>query len=310
MKKLVVGLLSLMCLAPTVKASAPKVIYGVDNRQEVAEYPDARFREMSLSVAGKVRKFKLLPSRIGQDFLDFPRVSLANAQNVCAAERFSEQFTLPHCTGFLIAPDLIMTAGHCVTNELDCQTSSWVFDFLPSNEYLEKKNVYECKRIVQQELSSSMFKMRDYAIVQLDRPVTPERKPLKLRLEGRAHVGTPVVVIGHPTGLPLKIADNAKIRPFNWTEILTPIRTIARKSSYFIADLDTFAGNSGSPVFNQKTGEIEGILVQGATDYVTSKEGQCLIPSYRPQTTWMTMEKSFRVTQIKNLKKILETYNK
>ncbi|HAZ14588.1 MAG: hypothetical protein A2X86_00860 [Bdellovibrionales bacterium GWA2_49_15] len=308
MKKLnlVVGILSLLTLVSTAQASAPKVIYGVDNRQEIGEYPDARFREMALSVAGKVRKFKLQSSRFGENFVDFPHTMLSYSQNVCSKERYADQYTLPHCTGFLIAPDLIMTAGHCVTNQMDCDTSSWIFDYLPQTEYLEKKNVYNCVRIVQQELSSSFFKMRDYAIIQLDRKAGPERRPLKLRLEGKVRVGTPVVVIGHPTGLPLKIADNAKIRSFNIMEMLLPIRSMVRRNSYFNSDLDTFAGNSGSPVFNQETGEVEGILVQGAKDYVPAPGEQCLIPARRAPTHWAASEKSFRVTQIKNLKKILK----
>ena len=310
MKKvnLVVSLIPLFCFAcltSTAMAFGPKVVYGIDNRQEVAEYPDLRFREMALSVAGKVRKFKLRSSRFGENFVDFPHVALSYSQNVCSKERFAEQFTLPHCSGFLIAPDLMMTAGHCVTNQDDCDSSSWVFDYLPQTDYLEKKNIYNCARIVQQEVSTSLFKMRDYAIIQLDRKVSAERKPLKLRLEGKAHIGTPLVVIGHPTGLPLKITDNAKIRSFNWVELLLPIRSIARKRSYFISDLDTFAGNSGSPVFNQNTGVVEGILVQGATDYVNAPGEQCLIPARRAQNNWVASEKSFRVTQIKNLKTIL-----
>jgi len=37
--------------------------------------------------------------------------------------------------------------------------------------------------------------------------------------------------------------------------------------SWFTADLDTYGGNSGSPVFNARTHEVDGILVRGEMDF-------------------------------------------
>ncbi|WP_420540401.1 S46 family peptidase (plasmid) [Paenibacillus polymyxa] len=34
-------------------------------------------------------------------------------------------------------------------------------------------------------------------------------------------------------------------------------------NAFFVANLDTYGGNSGSPVFNSDTHEVEGILVRG-----------------------------------------------
>ena len=47
------------------------------------------------------------------------------------------------------------------------------------------------------------------------------------------------------------------------------------KPGYFVANLDTYGGNSGSAVFNAKTGVIEGILVRGENDYVY--KGNCRV---------------------------------
>jgi V8-like Glu-specific endopeptidase len=74
-------------------------------------------------------------------------------------------------------------------------------------------------------------------------------------------VGSEVLVIGHPTGLPTKLADGAVIRSL--------------KETYFIANLDTYGGNSGSAVFDANSGLVEGILVRGEQDYVRSSSG-CL----------------------------------
>ena len=43
--------------------------------------------------------------------------------------------------------------------------------------------------------------------------------------------------------------------------------------NFFVANLDTYAGNSGSPVFNTDTGLIEGILVRGEQDFVFTQAG-------------------------------------
>ncbi len=62
------------------------------------------------------------------------------------------------------------------------------------------------------------------------------------------------MVIGHPAGLPTKVSGGAKVRD-------------AGPTGHFVANLDTYGGNSGSAVFNAKTGLIEGILVRGEIDY-------------------------------------------
>ena len=38
--------------------------------------------------------------------------------------------------------------------------------------------------------------------------------------------------------------------------------------TWFMANLDSFEGNSGSAVFNELTGEVEGILVRGKPDSI------------------------------------------
>ena len=63
-----------------------------------------------------------------------------------------------------------------------------------------------------------------------------------------------MVVIGYPSGLPTKIADQAQVRT-------------NKHRNFFVANLDTFGGNSGSPVINKSSGLVEGILVRGESDY-------------------------------------------
>jgi hypothetical protein len=105
----------------------------------------------------------------------------------------------------------------------------------------------------------------DYSIIRVDRAVSaPGAVPLDIRRSGVVPLGEPVGVIGHPAGLPLKIAFGAQTQVY---------RNDA--SGYFVANLDTYGGNSGSPVFNAGTGVVEGILVRGALDYLNT--GTCFV---------------------------------
>ena len=53
-----------------------------------------------------------------------------------------------------------------------------------------------------------------------------------------------------------------------------------REKAIFTANLDTYGGNSGSPVFNSETHEVEGILVRGDTDFVPL--GKCMVSAVCP----------------------------
>jgi hypothetical protein len=74
-------------------------------------------------------------------------------------------------------------------------------------------------------------------------------------------IGTDLVVAGYPSRLPLKLTDAASVRSNHPT------------LEHFVANLDTFTGNSGSGVFDQTSGELAGILVRGEVDYVA--DGDC-----------------------------------
>lgn len=94
---------------------------------------------------------------------------------------------------------------------------------------------------------------RDWAVVRLDRLVE-NREPLKIEWKSEIPNDTALYVLGFPSGLPMKFTCNAQVRNND-------------HENYFEADLDTFAGNSGSPVFNRDTHSVCGILVRGKEDY-------------------------------------------
>jgi V8-like Glu-specific endopeptidase len=190
--------------------------------------------------------------------------------------KFLDQPTCASCTGFLIGPDLLMTAGHCIEDENDLKNNVWVFDYTKrlyhskSGRYVNVPStaIYRGKELVASKFGSVSTRI-DYAIIRLDRET--DREPYRFRTSGTVPFYSPVYMIGAPTGLPLKLADNAYV-------------VYNKDSRYFKNSLDGFPGNSGGPVFN-KYGFIEGIHVRGAVelsggkytgDYKYDQECNCI----------------------------------
>jgi V8-like Glu-specific endopeptidase len=233
-----------------------KVIYGEDNRQELDQYHDQKFIELGRSTAVMVGRSSLTQNRQDGSY-QIKGKNLVSGAGVCTEEPFSDQLAPGRCSGFLVAPDLLVTAGHCVTGSYDCSTYSWVFDFKihqdhPERNYKVNSNdVYNCKEVVERKLDSAT--QDDYALIRLTSAVT-NRTPLTFRKTGTIAPKANIIVIGHPSGLPVKIADGAQVRTNT-------------DPYFFTTNLDTYGGNSGSAVFNADDGVVEGILVRGETDF-------------------------------------------
>lgn len=255
-------LLALSALLLTLSAHAGKdVIYGQDNRQDLYQVTNALHKKLALSTAAMIPVENFKKSNKAATYNIYGE-TLEIMQNVCPSEAFSQQPVPAICSGFLVGPDTIVTAGHCYksfsTPEQICKDYAWVFDFhltSPDADPLRgvsTSNVYNCKQIVSAQLDVTT----DFAVIKLDRPVVG-REPLKFRTSGRVSNTAELVVIGHPTGLPTKVSAAGKV-------------TRNADKTRFSTTLDTFHGNSGSAVFDAKTGLVEGILIQGKEDYVPS----------------------------------------
>jgi V8-like Glu-specific endopeptidase len=262
MKKLILTL-SIFTLSLTATATE-KVVYGDDDRVDVYASTNALFVELAESTAAMIGTSSVRIS--GQD----ARINAGSLQSrgMCSTERFAKQPSAANCSGFLVGEDLLVTAGHCIRSMSSCRSYNWVFDYKvdyedQANVTVPASSVYKCVEIVGRELNRS--NKDDWALIRLDRKVT-DRRILNFRQSGKPARGDNLVVIGHPSGLPTKIADGANVRRLYGT--------------YFTANLDTYGGNSGSAVFNADTGVVEGILVRGAQDYVNT--GGCRATNYLP----------------------------
>lgn len=247
---------SLLFMNAALSVYRPQVIYGSDNRLDLFEVKDpsvldaarstaAIFNRSSLKLEGTV--FRVLSDSFGEEF------------NMCESERYYDQTAGANCSAFLVAEDIVATAGHCISQST-CHDFAFAFDFAmltpQSNpQVLSSDLVYFCDQVIAREFNSTI----DYALVKLDR-VVQNREPLKLALQAPA-VNSEVTVIGHPAGIPTKVAAGAQVR--------------RSQTGYFVANLDTYGGNSGSAVFSSTTLEVVGILVRGEKDYKYDSQLEC-----------------------------------
>ncbi|MFA5140858.1 MAG: serine protease [Elusimicrobiota bacterium] len=249
----------------------PDVIYGEDGRLDLHQVQNPKIVKMAECTVAlfKEDRVKIDPER---KVAVLTTKNYGEARRLCPEEPFRDQNVGAFCSGSLVAPATIMTAGHCVKTEADCKAVRFVFGFgIPkagagTPAELPSSQVYGCAAIVAREQANSG---PDWALLRLDRRVT-DRAPLKLSRDGAPAKGTRLFVIGHPAGLPTKYAGGAAVRD-------------PSPKGYFVTNLDTYGGNSGSAVFNAVTGEVEGILVRGDLDYVLDQERKCFRSNRVPE---------------------------
>ncbi|MBI2522297.1 MAG: trypsin-like peptidase domain-containing protein [Bdellovibrio sp.] len=283
--------LSFLLLAFTAFGNAgavDKVVYGDDDRLDIFETTNPLFLDIARSTAAMIERSSL--SDAGENVVISG--DTLEQRGICSTAKFAKQITAAMCSGFLVGKDLLVTAGHCVRTQADCDTYAWVFDYnLSSPDKAEfsvaKSSVYRCKKIVSQTLDRAT--QNDFALIRLERAVT-DREPLNYRKEGKIETNHPIVVIGHPTGLPTKVAAGAAVRS-------------NENGYYFVANLDTFGGNSGSAVFDALTGSVEGILVRGENDYVYDYQQGCRVPQQCTNDGCRGED----VTRITNIRALIQT---
>ncbi|NHZ89645.1 serine protease [Massilia sp. CCM 8733] len=235
-----------------------KVLYGDDDRVEVIDCNDLARQRNARSVAAIVERGTLFTTANNQVSVSGATLEhryFSRGKPLCQKVDFRHQPCAAVGTAFLVVPAIVATAHHCLGPDT-IDSRCLIFDFetdangvAPLSFGLDQ--IYGIRRFIGGTFTSDG---EDWSLIELDREVQG-RAPLALRSAVAAPDNAPLYVIGHPSGLPKKVAGNAEIR-FNTA------------ASHFVANLDTFGGNSGSPVFNGITHEVEGILVRGDADFV------------------------------------------
>jgi V8-like Glu-specific endopeptidase len=261
-------------------------VYDEDNRLDLYSVNDAQSLKLADSVVSIFSDWRLEDFDESKDVSVYlnqydevvktdPVTGIENRAPLCQGVKFKGQPKLGFCTGVLVAKDLILTAGHCVgpedtsqTLESVCKSMRIKFGYAykksdkDSLKMIDHTQLYKCQEIVAYHDPQHLYQEMDYGLIRLNREVT-DHEPIALESH-LASINDPVVLMGHPNGLPLKVSDGAKIQAVNYP-----------RDNFYKADVDAFQGNSGSPVFSKETGKIVGMVVSGTQDYDYDSENHC-----------------------------------
>ncbi len=261
---------SAVVVAPERAVEETSVIYGKDSRSEAHYLKDLKVQKLSKLAVALVETKAL--KEIDATTVEIQGGSLQETHSLCSSEKFIEQRTAAFCSGILIDATHVLTAGHCVFTQKECSETSFVFGYeyflgSPTNYRISRKNVYGCARVVAAarpaENAGAQKQGFDFAIIQLSRPV-PMPFQVAFNLNDDLKKGQEVFTLGYPMGLPKKFAGGT-------------VRGNSPRSNYFSALIDTYGGNSGSPVFNTVDGSLEGILISGEDDFVSVPGRDCKV---------------------------------
>ncbi len=166
-------------------------------------------------------------------------------------------------TGFMVAPDLLMTNHHVIISEQEAISATYSFDY----ELLVDRTVSPTRKARGKKAGHFVCcKALDYAIVQLDN-VPDYGSPLKLTRHSLSSDES-VTVIGHPNGHLKRISlRNNAVAYFDCTSV-----------QYTTS---TQPGSSGSPVFGNNLFDV--VALHHGT--VPINDPTSKIPSYRNEGT-------------------------
>lgn len=269
-KSILAAALALACVdGPRVAEYRDALVYGEDGRSDVFATESARFRGLALeSVVAMLPGTALV--RRPDHSLEVTGEALGDFASLCPGEPFREQPTAALCSGVLIDDALVLTAAHCAHAVAACEDQRWVFGYAISSPdalpvSLHDDDIYTCRTVAASTSKTTTDGRHwDYAVVELDRPVLPPRRPATLSLATVTR-GDAMTVIGFPNGLPVKVAGGA-----------TVLDERAGTRDYFTLDSDTFDVNSGSGVFDD-SGRLAGVFTRGGYDYEYQAERGCFI---------------------------------
>ena len=276
---------------PAISTAAPRVIYGADDRKEVYQVTDPG----QLAVAHAVGALIDL-SRITDNGNGTFTISTTTSTDVCPNQPFASQPMAAFGTCFMVDDDSIATAGAFLdfvySGDTPLNSFRVVFGFEQTAP--NTTNVIVSAADVFTPTAVEVNGGTEYAILTVNQSMTTaNRKPLPVRRLGSIADNTRVGIVSYPagslaesfSGLPEKVAFGNRTRVYDNEPL-----------SFFTANTDSFNHSDGSPVINQDTLQVEGILFAGDRDFYS--DGNCLVVNTVPDSA--AFEKALRTVPIKD----------
>ena len=223
---------------PVIAAVTPEQRARFENRQKLRQAFDSpSYRDLRVGMERKIGATL--------DFAELP----PNEQALKAGRPVGRIVTLPgpdlvpqgFATGFLVAPDLIITNHHVFRTRDEAEGIGIQFLYERTHAGIRQGLIFELepKRFFVND------KRLDYAVVAV-KPAAVDGGPLNqfkflplIAAKGKIRKGDPVNIIQHPNGDPKRYATVNN-------DLLD-----LRDDGFLLYETDTLEGSSGSPVFNQ-----------------------------------------------------------
>lgn len=241
-----------------------KTVWDEDNRRGWKQLTDAERQVARKTVAfflGDDWKLKDEKWRTG------PIDALQAAYKLCEDELFIDEPSGSYCSGVLVGEQWVATARHCVKG-LETAKIRVVTEYRDIQNTSGKPMPLAFPKAAVYTVSETRMSVdgEDWALVKLDRAV-PGEAPIEVDLtqvtSGR---GLTLTAVGHPLGLPVKYADGA---------VVLPVGSAFESALLYRATLDTYGGNSGSPIVDTRTKRLVGILSAGDKDFEYRAVDRC-----------------------------------
>lgn len=257
------------------QSTAQHVIYGADSRTDVYAAADrnlaalarrtsvAQFRRTAVDQSDP-NNVKFIGERLGDRIFE---TSTGQSGKLCSNEQFVSEFSPAACSATLIAEDLVLVAGHCLSSH-PCADSQFVFGYYKdsetTNHVVTSDDVYNCQAVVDGKYVPGTRGV-DYAVVRLDRKAGKRYATPAIDTADSVAINTFVGGAGVPLGISTKVFDGA------WVRSLSP------GSGFFTSNADTTNRNSGSGVYDTADYKLKGVHVRGDDNrYTFDAAGNCL----------------------------------
>ena len=231
--------------------------------------------------------------------------------------RFLEEPSGGSSTAFFVGGkknNVVCTAGHCVNGTKEAlENIYFVFDYLlngknnfifsEEGKYLEfpQANVYKFHKIIAKIYTDApvfsnspdwaLVKVKPFSETEHSANVIHGREALKLKKDVKINVRAYTYMLGHPKGLPMKVAHGGSFTQEN--------------DQKFKLDIDGFSGNSGSPTFQNADIDVDGIFTGGPYDYSVGEQ-KIIHGNYF--ATWLFLEflmhTEFGLLRMDNFRKV------